>query len=379
MSAQPRGEGLRLALVIRSLRAGVRYWDGIIESLQIAGFSVRVFTGHPPPFSQIPVRVVRSRFIRLFARPRYMSHSSAISPSLIAELGRFQPDAILSVEYNMATVWSLVAARLNRVPLLIFQENRQPQNVPLPRRRLAYRRALAHLADLMLANTVTAEEEIRQDLRVPGRKIRRVQLLNPPAKEALMRSPLQLNEPASRPLFLFVGELTPRKNVGVLLDAAGLVKRRGERFSLWIVGEGPQRANLQSSVSTLGLDHAVSFLGAVEYDRIGWAYDKADVFVMPTLVDYRSVAVVEAIRFGRPVVDSIFDGNVGDTVLPEKNGLVFDPRDPEELAECMTRLIRDRDLLTRMSEASRSMMRNQTTQHAAAEVYRIVQEATKRA
>jgi glycosyltransferase involved in cell wall biosynthesis len=279
----------------------------------------------------------------------------------------------------MATVWSLVAARLERVPLFIYQEHKQPENAPLPRWRLVYRRGLAQLADLMFANTAAAEHEIRQDLRVPGRKVRRVQLLNPPSKEELTRSPLRLSDPSSRPLFLCVGELIPRKNVSTLIQAAGLVKAKGEKFSLWIVGEGPQRATLRSFVSTSGLDDSVSFLGAVEYDRIGWVYDKADVFVMPSLIDYRSVAVLEAMRFGKPIVDSMFDGNVGDGVLPGKNGLVFDPRNPKELAECMIRLIRDGDLLTRMGDASRNMMENQTTQHATAQVYRIVQEATREA
>ncbi len=377
MGAQPRQRPVRLALVVRSLRAGVRYWADLTDSMQLAGFSVRVFTAHPPPSSPIPVQVVRGRFIRSIAQARYMKLPSLISPSLISHVRRFQPDAILSVEYSMATVWSLVAARLDGVPLFIFQEHRQPGNVPLPRRRLVYRRGLARLADLMFANTAAAELEIRRDLKVPARKVRRTQLLNPPSRDELTRSPFQLSDPANRPLFLFVGELIPRKNVSTLVQAAGLVKANGERFSLWIVGEGPQRAALQSSVSTLGLEDTVSFLGAIEYDRIGWVYDNADVFVMPSLIDYRSVAVLEAMRFGKPIVDSMFDGNVGDAVLPGKNGLVFDPRSPKELSECMIRLIRDGALVTSMGEASRNMMRNQTTQRATAQVYQIVQEAMR--
>ncbi len=157
-----------------------------------------------------------------------------------------------------------------------------------------------------------------------------------------MRSLLELNDPSSRPLFLCVAELIPRKNVSTLLQAASLVKAKGERFSLWIVGEGAEGAALRSSVSTSGLDDTVSFLGAIEYDRIGWVYDKADVFVMPSLIDYLSVAVLEAMRFGKPIVDSMFDGAVGDAVLPGKNGLAFDPRSPKELSECMIRLIRRR-------------------------------------
>jgi glycosyltransferase involved in cell wall biosynthesis len=126
----------------------------------------------------------------------------------------------------------------------------------------------------------------------------------------------------------------------------------------------------------MGLDRTVSFLGAVEYDRMGWIYEMADVFVMPTLVDYRSVSVLEAIRFGKPIIDSVFDGNVGDTVLPGQNGLTFDPTRPMELAECMTRLIQNADLLRRMSEVSQTLMKDRTTQQGAADLYQLAKEVT---
>ena len=314
--------------------------------------------------------------MRLIARPRYMRTFSAISPSLIGELARFQPDVILTAEYSMATVWSLIAATLHRVPMIIFQENDHPANARPSRKRLLYRRGLARFANIVLANTAAAEHEIVNGLRVPPTKVRRVQLLCPPLREELKRTTLQVSEPEHRPLFLFVGELTARKNARTLLEAAHLLRTQGETFSTWIVGDGPQRSELERSVRSMGLDRTVSFLGAVEYDRMGWIYEKADVFVMPTLVDYRSVAVLEAIRFGKPIIDSVFDGNVGDTVLPGQNGLTFDPTRPMELAECMSRLIQNADLLGRMSEVSQTLMKDRTTQQAAAHLYQLAKEVT---
>jgi glycosyltransferase involved in cell wall biosynthesis len=155
-----------------------------------------------------------------------------------------------------------------------------------------------------------------------------------------------------------------------------MLKTCGLTFSVWIVGDGQLRANLASSAARLGLDDTVSFLGAVEYGRIGWVYDMADIFVMPSFIEYRSVAVLEAMRFGKPILDSAFDGNVGDTVLPGQNGLVFDPRSPGELAECMTRLIENTDLVKRMGKVSQDLMKNLTSTEGAAQLYRLVKEIT---
>jgi glycosyltransferase involved in cell wall biosynthesis len=350
---------------------------GIARSLEEVGFSVQFFSGHPPP-GPLPIRlqVVRSRFVSFRSKPMQMRVSSVISPSLIPKLIRYRPDAILAIEYSMATVWSAIAARLKRAPLIIFQENAHPANAPPSRKRLTYRRVVAHVADVVLANTTSAEREIREGLRVAGTKVQRVHLLCPPLREEMMRDKLDLNGPNTRPLFLFAGRLIPQKNVQTLLRAAHMLKTSGQTFSVWIVGDGQLRANLASSAARLGLDDTVSFLGAVEYGRIGWVYDMADIFVMPSFIEYRSVAVLEAMRFGKPILDSAFDGNVGDTVLPGQNGLVFDPRSPGELAECMTRLIENTDLVKRMGKVSQDLMKNLTSTEGAAQLYRLVKEIT---
>ena len=101
-------------------------------------------------------------------------------------------------------------------------------------------------------------------------------------------------------MFLFVGRLVKRKNVHGLIEAAMALRDRGHAFELWIVGDGPERPSLEELAGSLIADGVTRFFGLSRPSEVGRFYEAADVFVMPTLGDYRSVAVLEALRFGMP-------------------------------------------------------------------------------
>ncbi len=151
-----------------------------------------------------------------------------------------------------------------------------------------------------------------------------------------MRGAIPLSLQGSvRPIFLYTGRLVELKNVTNILEAAAALRSDGLRFSVRIVGDGPSAAGLAARASELNLDDTVTFTRAVPYDAIGHLYGGCDVFVMPSLADYRSVAVLEAMRFAMPIIDSTGDGNAGDSVIHGLNGLLFDPRDVPALVWSM--------------------------------------------
>jgi len=207
--------------------------------------------------------------------------------------------------------------------------------------------------------------------------VRQIPLMSPPSREALCQLPLTVDEPPARPLFLFVGRLEPAKNPEALLDAARLLGARGRTFSVWMVGDGPDRPRLEATCRRFGLD-VVRFLGPVPYTAIGWLYQACDALVMPTFSDYRSVAVLEAMRFGKPVIDSRLDGNAGETVRHGINGFVFDPHDAEELAGHMAALTDDPQLRERMGRVSERMLEGQTLVAAMAEMAQLIRASARR-
>jgi glycosyltransferase involved in cell wall biosynthesis len=372
---------VRLAVVVPSLRPGLRYWPAMVESLERHGIRVQVFTGLAPAGPQ-PLKLNVIRGARLL-RPRPAARHTAkaaffMPPRLAVELVRARPDAILSVEYTIATVWSVLAARLLRRRVYIYQEHGNGHDAGLTVGRRLYRRWLSRLADGLIANTPAAEEEIVTALGADRRRVVRIPLMSPPAREALKRVPVAVQAPRVRPLFLFVGALIPRKNTAILLQAVHRLGEQGRACSLWIAGDGPERPGLEAERNRLGLEATVQFVGALPYESMGSLYEACDVLVMPTHYDYRSVAVLEAMRFGKAVIDSKLDGNAGDTVRHGVNGFVFDPGDAGELAARMAELVDNPRRIEEMGQASARIMASHSLAMATGRLAQLIRDAPPR-
>jgi glycosyltransferase involved in cell wall biosynthesis len=364
------GDDTRLAIVVPTLLPGLRYWAPYVEMLQQQGLQVQMFTAIPPEERvHFPIRVVKGWWI-----PLGTGHSTRgitiMSPRLIAELLRWHPDVIMAIEYSMASVWCILAARMSGRRLFIYQEHRNQEE--LPRMRRAYRRRIVTLADGVIANTLAAHDEVVQTLGIDTRKVFDIPILTPPSQEVLRQQPVVLESPKVRPLFLYVGQLIPRKNVKTLLEAAHVLRRQGLEFSVWLVGDGPLRQSLEVARDRLGLRDTVRFLGPIPYSSTGFVYELCDVFVMPTNFDYRCVAVLEAMRFAKPVIDSKLDGNAGDAVRHGDNGLVFNPASADELAESLARFIKDQFLIQEMGGRSAQIMADQSITRALAQLTHLI-------
>jgi glycosyltransferase involved in cell wall biosynthesis len=351
---QPAAKPIRLAIVIPSLAGGVRYLGPIIQAL-VANVSVRVFTGIPPgEAAPFPLEVVRGRVLREEAEETGYNPGAFIytSPRLILRLRQWRPDVIMTVEYGVATLWSLIAGLGPRCVVAIYQEHKSPREYQRSVTRILFRLLLARLADVFVANTKEAATEIITLLRAPRDKVVETRLLLPPEREYLLTDPIELPLPIHRPVFLFVGQLIGRKNPRILLEAAHHLIETGEKFTIWIVGDGPDRGALERSVERDGLQDVVTFLGAVPYRSMGHIYEAADVFVMPTLSDVLSVAVLEAMRFEKPIIGSLLGGYAGNVVRDQVNGFLFDPADVTELARHMGSFIDDPSLIQEMGGRS---------------------------
>jgi glycosyltransferase involved in cell wall biosynthesis len=140
------------------------------------------------------------------------------------------------------------------------------------------------------------------------------------------------------PLALFVGRLHPVKLLSVLLYAWERVAERCGDAHLLLVGDGPQRAELEQQVATAGLGDRVTFLGAVA-DPVLY-YQTANVFVLPSASEGLSNAMLEAMACGLPVVVTAVSG-AADVVRDGKNGKLVPPNKPNALAEILIELIED--------------------------------------
>ncbi len=154
--------------------------------------------------------------------------------------------------------------------------------------------------------------------------------------------------PQALPLILYVGGISPHKNLGGLLEAFAHVVRETPSH-LAIVGDtggdsffGCHRELVEQS-RRLGLEGAVTFTGFVPNEDLVALYNAATVFVLPSFEEGFGLPAVEAMACGLPVAASRRGS------LPEVLGeaaVFFDPDDASDIAAALFRLLRD-DVLRR--------------------------------
>lgn len=132
---------------------------------------------------------------------------------------------------------------------------------------------------------------------------------------------------------LYVGRLSKSKNVDTLLEAAAFLKSRGVEISCAVLGDGPERRNLEARSSELDLGRQVQFTGAVPFERVLEFYEWADVLVLTSETEGWPKAIAEAMAFGLICIGS----NCGfvPQMLSEDRGLVVAPRDVPALVSAL--------------------------------------------
>lgn len=150
---------------------------------------------------------------------------------------------------------------------------------------------------------------------------------------------------------VLVARLATQKHVEWLLAAWRAVMDKGHAARLWIVGGGPEEESLKAIAKQLGLDSSCSFLGPQEHGIRFMA--AADIVVSTTLYEGHSVAILEAMACGRPIVSNRVDGVTG-SYIDGLDGFLVQPGDSQALAERLSELIRDPGLRKRMGDSARA-------------------------
>ncbi len=128
---------------------------------------------------------------------------------------------------------------------------------------------------------------------------------------------------------LAVGQLIRRKRMDLLIDAAKILKGRGQRVSVAILGKGPLEDELKRQAVANGVADRVEFLGYC--DDVESVLSNARVFTLASEWEGVPFAMMEAMAAGLvPVVTDV--GTIADWVDSGRNGVVLGAHDPEQLA-----------------------------------------------
>lgn len=132
---------------------------------------------------------------------------------------------------------------------------------------------------------------------------------------------------------LYVGRLSKSKNVDVLIRALAGVNAPSLRIECKVVGEGPERPNLEALTSQLGLRNRVNFAGGVEFDRVLNHYEQSDALVLASDIEGWPKAIAEGMAFGLVCIGT--ERGVMPQMLGEGRGFLVAPRDVKGLSRAI--------------------------------------------
>lgn len=154
------------------------------------------------------------------------------------------------------------------------------------------------------------------------------------------------------PRLLFLSNLIESKGVFVLLDALKILADKEVSFSCDFVGGETVDISAErfaAEVDKRGLNRVVVYHGRKDGEEKQAYFEKSDVFVFPSSEDCFPLVLLEAMSHHLPIVTTT-EGGIPDEVSDGKNGLICERNNPESLAECIAKLLEDKDLRRKMGE-----------------------------
>lgn len=165
---------------------------------------------------------------------------------------------------------------------------------------------------------------------------------------------------------IMVGRLNQIKNHLLALKVVKQCLLQGVDVSLKIVGDGEEKQSIEEEIKKLGIEKNVSLMG--DRSDVNDLLLESDIFVMTSLSEGHSIALLEACAAGIPAVVSKVGGN-GEIVQDEKTGFVLELDDIDGFVDAIVTLTKDREVWAEMSVLTRQWVNENASMHSCAENY----------
>jgi glycosyltransferase involved in cell wall biosynthesis len=276
----------------------------------------------------------------------------------VAVLGRLtrlmrerQIDAVVTVGTGGDKMfWGRLAAWRAGVPIIVsaIHSTGWPIRVEWLNRRLAF------LTDAFVAVARGHGQHIIDHEGCPAKKVWVIpngvdtDRFRPREPQSALRAEIGL--PSGVPVAGTIAVLRPEKNHALWLKAAARIRQQVPSAHFLIVGDGPQRANLEQLAASLGLAEVVHFCGR-RYDTPE-LLSLMDVFVLSSDMEASPVSILEALAAGKPVVSTRV-GSIPESVIEGVTGYLVSPGDEQGIAQRVSQLLGQPDHARQLGQAGR--------------------------
>lgn len=343
-----------------------RHVAALEKYLRREGCEVSLYTTPPSDGTReregatfVPGRIIpwpkRSGFVVLDRNTNYLAWSCRAARRLLAEE---KPDV---VQADAGAGFGYAAlAPLGSAPLVLHPHGMEEFKAPSWKRSLylplrSATRFAARRAARVLVPDAAMKEEVKRSLGVGDDRL------------ALVPNALDLDEidrsstpaplepfgiaPTDRVL-LSVGRLEANKGFASLVRA---LARLREDFLWVLVGEGRERRTIESAIARAGIGRKARLTGRISDEALHALYQRAELFVHPTLYEGSSLVTLEAMAHRKPVVATRV-GGIPDKVVSGESGLLVPPGDEEALAAAIRDALSSKERLARWAANARAIV-----------------------
>jgi glycosyltransferase involved in cell wall biosynthesis len=281
--------------------------------------------------------------------PRNAGLATAL-PAIHRLLRRLRPDVLVTSNWG-SIEWAIASLMMQRLTHLHTEDGFGPDEATAQKqRRVLTRRIALRWSNVALPSNVLLRTA-RDTWRLPELRLRYIPNglnLRRFRPDGPAKAP---NVPGAGPMIGTVAALRAEKNIGRLLRACALLRAEGTALRLLVVGDGPERAELETLSRELGITDRVLFAGHVPDPAA--TYRTLDVFALSSDTEQMPFSVMEAMATGLPVAST----DVGDvkTMLAAENvPYVAVAQEPAALAAALRPLLSDAVLRARLGVANRA-------------------------
>lgn len=207
--------------------------------------------------------------------------------------------------------------------------------------------------------TISVAEYSRQFLMDHGVPADKVVTVHNGIKDIPSPAPVEMKH--DKVIIITASRIDKVKGLPYMMEAVETLKNRGVEFYYHMIGEGPELEEMKRICKEKHLEDVVSFEG-FQSNVPEWLA-AADIFALPSLYEYHSIAVLEAMRAGKAIVATTVGGN-GESIDDMKQGLMVPAADSKAFADALEKMIKDDALRKTLSANARKRFEEEFTEDA---------------
>jgi glycosyltransferase involved in cell wall biosynthesis len=262
---------------------------------------------------------------------------------LIKIILNLKPDLVITSGFSLNTLITAFLSFKYSVPYIIWTGTNNTKGRSETYLKLLYKRFISARAAHFISYGTKTKSYIVDQLHISESKISIA--INTVDTNYFRERTKQIKEKdkaINKPhVLLYLGYLTKKKRIDLLLDALRKNKMLRSDFILKIVGDGPERSRLEDLVDKYGLIDNVSFEGFKQKYEIPNYFAEATCLLFPSEYDIWGLVIVEAMAAGVPCLSSIHCGVTDDLIIDGETGFAIDFEQTDKVVEIINYLIND--------------------------------------